>query len=174
MPQGLVSVILLCALAVLERGAHAQAKPSRSDPLPSTADLDGTLFALGPVAAAVYAGEAWDGGFGGEVMLVRIREGRPLAALGIAAGGIRFAEAGNGRLWVDVLVGTKKLFGVGLGVSGGLAVEVGDLQRPRFGWQATLWGYAGVLPYVRVGDVEDSGFFMDAGVKITLPAIRWH
>ena len=96
------------------------------------------------------------------------------SALGIALGGIRFAEAGNGRLWGDVLVGTKMLFGVGIGVSGGVAIEVGDLQRPKLGWQATLSAYAGVLPYLRVGDVEDSGFFVDAGVKIALPAIRWH
>ena len=172
-PQGLVLAILLCTLAGLESLAHAQATPSRSEPLPSTADLDGTIFALGPVAAAVYADESWDGGFGGEVLLVRVREGEPVAALGIAAGGIRFAQAGNGRLWADLLVGTQHLLGVGIGLSGGLAVEVGDLQRPKFGWQATLTGYAGVLPYLRLGDVEGSGFFVDAGIKIVLPAIRW-
>jgi hypothetical protein len=110
----------------LEARAHAQAAPSRSEPLPSSADLDGTIFSLGPVAAAVYADEAWDGGFGGEVMLVRVREGSTLAALGVAAGGIRFAEAGNGRLWGDVLVGTKKLFGVGIGPGSGGRGRCGD------------------------------------------------
>jgi len=169
-----VSAILLCALLPFE-SASAQPAPSRTEPLPRIADLDGVYVALGPVAAAVYSpdDDDWDGGFGGELMVVRVREHDLLGALGLAAGGVRFAEAGNGRLWADALVGTRTLWGLGLGLSGGLAVEVGDLQLPRFGWQATLWAYAGVMPYVRVGAVEKSGAFVDAGIKITLPALRW-
>lgn len=171
--QFVAVAILLWGLAGLERAAAAQTEAPRADPLPAVANLDGLYLALGPVASAVHSDDGWDGGFGGELMLVRVREQSPLAGLGIAAGGVRFAEAGNGRLWGDALIATKKLFGVGIGVSGGLAVEVGDLQAPRFGWQATLWGFAGVLPYIRVGAVEQSGTFVDAGIKLALPAIRW-
>lgn len=168
-------------LAIILRGlasfdsAAAQPAPARDDAAATTASLDGLYLALGPVAAAVYAAddEVWDGGFGGELMVVRVRERAWLGAYGLAVGGERFVEAGNGRLWGDFLVATKRLLGVAVGVSAGLAVEVGDLQAPRFGWQTTIWSFAGVIPYVRVGSVEKSGTFVDAGLKIALPALRW-
>ena len=155
--------------------AAAKPAPSPQNPLPEVANLDGLYLTLGPVAAAVYThGEHdWDGGFGGELMLLRVRENNVLSAIGLAAGGVHFAEAGNGRLWGDVVLANKTALGLGVGISGGLAVEVGDLQKPRFGWQATLWVYAGVIPYIRLGSLEQTGTFVDVGLKITLPALRW-
>ena len=168
-----VLAILLCSFAGFERAAAQPAAPAAT--LPDTANLDGVYLALGPVASAVYApeGDTWDGGFGGELMLVRVQERAALGALGIAAGGVRFAQAGNGRLWADVFVGNERWLGIALGVSAGVTAEVGDVQAPRLGWQATVWGFAGVIPYVRIGSVEKSGAFVDAGIKITLPAVHW-
>jgi hypothetical protein len=145
----------------------------RPGALPSAADLDGLYVAVGPVGSAISIEGAWTGGFGGELTVARVCERRALAAIGGAAGALRFAERDGGLVWVDALVGTRRLLGIPVGVSGGLAVQVDEVVPPRFGAHATLWVWAGVQPYVRVGELERSGRFVEAGVKIPLPAIRW-
>jgi hypothetical protein len=165
---------LLCTTLGAERSARAEPVADATPaPLPSAANLDGVYLALGPVASAVRGEDGWDGGFGGEALVVRVREQDALAAIGLGLGGIRFAQINKGRIWADAVAGTEKLFGVGLGVSLGVTAEVGELQAPRWGWQVTAWAFTGVVPYVRVGQVEQSGSFVDAGIKITLPALRW-
>ena len=172
-----LAFILLCASGAWERRAAAdetlEQQPADVDPMPTVQDLDGVYFLLGPVASAVYSSDDWDGGIGGEVLLVRVQERRTIAGYGLGAGAIRLVEGDKGRLWADAMVGTKRLFDVGLGLSAGVTAEVGDTQAARLGWQATVWGYAGVIPYLRVGQVRTSGTFVDAGIKIALPAFRW-
>jgi hypothetical protein len=143
-----------------------------SEPAPSTVrvtSLDGTYLALGPLAAFVRADEKWDGGFGGEIALVRVREHETLASLGIIAGALRQAVEERGRLWAEVMAGTR-LAGIhaGLGVGGGLEI---DAEKGLPAGHATVWIFAGVVPYARVGMVEGMGPFAEIGIKVLLPAI---
>jgi hypothetical protein len=115
----------------------------------------------------------WDGGFGGELSLVRVNEHRRLAGLGISLGGLQYTERSGGRLWGDLFGSTRTVAGVMTGLSLGLAVEVDEVRRWRWGAQGTLWVYAGVIPYVRMGSLQRGGLFVDVGLKIPLPALRW-
>jgi hypothetical protein len=139
----------------------------------STANLDGTYLALGPLGGAAVGRDGWTGTFGGEVLLVRVREHRPLAAVGLVAGAVRYSDVDRGRLSLDLLAASKRLLGVALGLQAGPLVEVDELRRPRFGAQAGIWLYAGIAPYLRCGTIERSGPFFELGVRIPLPAFRW-
>lgn len=152
--------ILLC------RGAGAE-------PLRSVSDLDGVYVLIGPVASATYVEEAWEGSFGGELGVVRVREHAALAALGVAAGGARFAGRDGGLLWLELVVGTGLGRSTGAGVALGADLQLDEIEPARPGAHATAWLWAGVTPYVRVGYLEESGTFFDAGVKLTLPARRF-
>jgi hypothetical protein len=113
----------------------------------------------------------WDGTFGGEAQITRVREHQTISAMGLAIGGLRYAERTGGRLWGD-LVFAHDPGPITLGLSIGATVELDDLRVPRWGGQATLWVFAGALPYVRVAAVQDSGVVVDIGLKIALPALR--
>ena len=148
--------------------------PAAARPLRATNDLDGNYVGIGLIINAVRMEGGWDGGFGGEISLTRVRENQPLSALGIAAGAMHFAKRdNNGRLWADLSLANRTLMGFTWGLSGGLSVEIDDLAPPRWGGHGTLWIFAGVIPYVRIGAVENTGIFMDFGVRVALPAFRW-
>jgi len=156
----------------LERPAHAETFESHP-PLRAAGDLDGLVLAVGPVGSAVHRDGAWDGTFGGEALLIRVREGAAVTALGVAVGGLRFAETEQGHLWLDLVTATNRPFGIAVGASAGVALEVDAVRPPRVGWQATVWAYAGVVPYIRAGRIDRSGGFVEVGLKIPLPAFRW-
>ncbi len=139
----------------------------------STADLDGIYLAVGPIAAVVRGTDGWDGAFGGELTLVRVAERRPVAAWALNLGGARFGTRNAGRLWLEGMVGTRRLVGVVVGVAAGPTVEVDEQIPPRAGIQGSVWLYAGVLPYLRVGAVRNGGRFVEIGLKLSLPAVRW-
>jgi hypothetical protein len=159
---------VLCWCAAISRPAAADDAPR----LRSTADLDGIYLALGPAGGAVYTRSSWDSGFGGEISLVRVREQEFLGALGLGIGGIRFATEDRGRIWADVQLGSRRPLGLGAGLNAGVTAELDAVIPPRWGAQATLWVFLGVLPYVRVGTIQQSGLFVDLGVKIALPVLR--
>jgi hypothetical protein len=163
----LIPVILAGLLCGLWAGS------ARADRLDSSADLDGLYLAIAPVGAAVHTETAWDATFGGELMLARITERQTIAVLGLVVGGHRYSERNTGRLWLDGLVGTRRVLDLALGLSVGPTAEVDRVIPPRFGAQATLWAYVGVMPYLRVGAVEKSGTFFEIGLRIPLPALRW-
>jgi hypothetical protein len=174
--RGLASQVLAIVLVVGPRAAQADREYSHSkadSPLPSTANLDGFYLGLGPVLAAAYQGQTWDGAFGGELVAARVHEAAPVAAIGLAFGAVRLTGSPVGRLWADVLVASKRPLGIALGLSGGISLRVGEVEPTRAGWQATVWAFAGVVPYVRAGKTGEDGGFFDAGVKIVLPAVRW-
>ena len=157
----------ICLTLAVANGT-ATAKPLRP-----IGDLDGNYVGIGLIANAVHMEGAWDGAFGGEISLSRIREEKPVAVLGLALGGMHFAKGDNGRLWAELTAANRTFFGFTWGICGGLTVEVDELDPPRWGGHGTLWLFAGVIPYVRIGAVENTGVFMDFGVKVTLPAFRW-
>ncbi len=165
-------MLVLALLLSLARAAAAEPRAA-PEPLAATANLDGLYLAAGPLGGGAVSQDGWTGTFGGEVMVVRVRERRPLAALGLVAGAIRYADAERGRLSVDLLAGTRRPFDVALGVQLGGVVEVDEIRRPRAGVQGTLWLYAGILPYVRAGTLQESGAFLELGLRIPLPAFRW-
>lgn len=117
--------------------------------------------------------DGWVGTFGAEVLVVRVTERRPLAALGVVAGAVRFSELDRGRLWVDLLAGTRRPLGLAIGLQAGGVLEVDEINRPRAGVQGTLWLYAGIVPYLRAGSVQASGTFLELGVRLPLPLVRW-
>jgi len=159
---------------LLTASTVARAEPPSPRPeLASTANLDGLYLALGPLGGASVTADGWVGTFGAEVLLVRVRERRPLAALGVVAGAVRFSELERGRLWLDLLAGSRWPLGVAIGVQAGGLLEVDEINRPRAGLQGSLWVYGGIVPYLRVGTVQESGPFFELGVGLPLPVLRW-
>jgi hypothetical protein len=60
-----------------------------------------------------------------------------------------------------------------LGAGVGPVLELGDLRHPHAGAQATFWCFAGVVPYARLGVLEASGSFVEVGISLSLPALRF-
>lgn len=156
-----LSFTSLCVAALLWQPRGAAAEPAdRGHPW---------FVALAAVGSAVRVEEAWDTGFGGEVGVGRSTDGLVVASLG----GIAYSEEERGRVWGELSLGTRWPTGWLVGVGGGPVVELDQIRAPRLGGQATVWVLAGVVPYVRVGGVEEGGMFADVGVRIAFPAISW-
>lgn len=171
---------MLCVLCAL-CGAWSDTAAAQPAPAPDGApapaavrvtSLDGTYLALGPAAAFVHADGQWDGGFGGEISLVRVRERERVAALGLAAGALRLAAVDRGRVWAELLAGSR-LAGLHAGLAAGATMEIDETRPPRWGGHATVWIFAGVVPYARLGVVEEGGPFAEMGIKIALPVVDW-
>lgn len=172
-PQGLtgktactVLCLLLCAIPWGHGHVLAQEK------LKNTNDLDGFHLSLGPLGNATYSEGGWDSAFGLEMGMHRIQERHALTALGVTGGGIWYSAREGGRAWLH-LEGATTLFGLVLGLGAGPTVDYDEMRPPRWGAQANLWLFAGVLPTLRVGKIEGSGVFAELGIRIALPALRW-
>jgi hypothetical protein len=133
-----------------------------------TSDLDGTYITVGPVAGALVIQDSWNSAVGAELSLVRLREHRLPALLGISLGGVVFDDRKGVRTWAELELGVDR-GPVKWGLSGGLAVELDRTLPPHFGAQATLWVFAGIVPYVRIGTLVESGSFFETGVMIKVP-----
>jgi hypothetical protein len=133
-------------------------------------DLDGLYFWLGPTGAASHIDAEWDSTIGASATVVRVRENSLLGTIGGSFGASRWTVRGGGRLWFDVLAGTRA--GKMVGVSAGPLLELSDLSHPRFGGSVGVWGFLGVTPFVRVGAVSDLGGFVEIGLHLALPVLR--
>ncbi len=138
--------------------------------------LDGTYLTLGPVAGALAIENSWNSAVGAELSIVRLREGHLPALLGVSLGAVVFDDRMGTRTWAELEVGFDNLLGWRLGrfapkfgLSGGLAVEFDRVRPPRLGAQGTFWIFAGIVPYVRIGTLEEVGTFFEAGVMIKVP-----
>jgi hypothetical protein len=147
--------------------------PRRTGELASAADLDGWYLWLGPGGGAAWIDDRWYSTFGAAATVVRVRERAWLGALGVSVGAARWTERDGGRVWLDALVGTRRVGGVMVGASLGPLLELGDLRHPKMGGAGAIWLFAGVVPYVRLGVVDAAGEFFEAGVQLSLPALRW-
>ncbi|HEY5923868.1 MAG TPA: hypothetical protein VIV11_19450 [Kofleriaceae bacterium] len=149
-----------------------RASPSvpTTNPTPSS-DLDGLYLWLGPTGAASRIESEWDSTIGADATLLRVRERNLIGAVGATLGGARWTVRGGGRIWLDGLLGTR-LYRM-VGISAGPILELSDFKRPQLGGSVGLWAFVGVTPYVRTGMVSDLGGFVEIGVHIALPAIRW-
>lgn len=157
----------LAALAVL--GGPGVAAADRGEGS-GAGSLDGTYLTVGPTAAAIRIDGGWDAVFGGEISLARVRERRPLAGYGLSLGAAGYTERDGGRLWADLQAATGRL-GPAIGVGIGPVVEIDDVRPPRWGAQASVWVYAGAIPYLRVGQLATTGTFFEVGLRVPLPAI---
>jgi hypothetical protein len=131
-------------------------------------DLDGTYLTAGPVAGALAIQDTWNSAVGAEVSLVRLREGRFPALLGVSLGGVVFDHLPGLRSWAEVELGIDR-WPVKFGVSAGLAAQFDRVVPPHFGAQATVWVFAGIVPYVRIGVLEELGSYFEAGLMIKIP-----
>lgn len=153
--------------------AHAAepVPPLPGPTLRATNDLDGFYVTVGPVGSLTRVQDDWVTGGGGELSFLFIREHRFPAALGLAGGGVAYAARDGGRLWLEVEAALNEPLPLPLGLAVGLASEVDQTRPARLGTQATLWTQIlGVVPFVRVGEVELAGQFVELGVMIKLPA----
>jgi len=169
---------LLCSVALADSVAINPDPPARSKPpsvgpahFRSEADTNGIYLWLAPVGAMTHADGAWDSTFGGDLAIVRIREREPLSVIGFDTGAALWTERGGGRIWFDVVAGTK-LLGKNVGLTAGPILELGDLQHPRKGASIGAWAFLGITPFARVGSVEELGTFVDVGIHIALPVYR--
>lgn len=162
----------LAALTVSHQTAAADvaAPPAQ---LRASSDLDGLQLWVGPVGAATRIEGGWDSAWGGTAALLRVREHRTVGAAGAWLGAAHYAARDGGRIWIDGVLGTRRLVGRMLGIAAGPVLELGDLHHPRAGAQASIWCFAGVVPYARLGVLEASGSFVEVGVSIAVPALRF-
>ena len=140
-------------------------------PLRPSWDLDGLYLWLGPTGAASHIDATWDSTFGAHAAVLRIRERESIGAIGGAAGATLWTEREGGRVWLDLVVGTR-LAGKMVGVTAGPIVELADLAHPRIGASVGVWGFLGITPFARVGTVHELGAFAEIGIHIALPVLR--
>lgn len=164
---------LLAALMMIGvSGAAAEPAP-RPQALRSVGDLDGLHLFVGPIGAATHVGDGWDSAWGGTLALARIRERAWLGTAGAWLGAAHYGATDGGRVWIDGIAGTRRLVGKMVGVGVGPVVELSTLRHPRFGAQASIWCFAGVVPYARLGVLDASGSFVEVGVSLSIPALRF-
>ena len=159
----------------LTAGAAADPAP-QSSPSPAPLverslheDLDGWYVHLGPEVAAVRRDDAWDSVAGGALSIARVHEHATLALVGARVMAARWT-AGGGRVGLEGMAAAP--LGTMVGISAGPLVDFGDFHHPRIGASGSIWCFAGVVPYVRVGVIEASGGFVEAGIAIPLPVWR--
>ena len=173
-PRGL-GLALAISTSVFAGAALADATGDEppSDARVETVSLDGTYLALGPRGGAVTSEEGWDAAFGAELMVYRYREDQPLSVLGASVGMIRFSELDGGHLLAEVGAGTDLARGPRLGAALGVTARHSPTRHLRYGAHATLWAFAGAIPYARVGVLQGTEIFADFGLRIALPAFRF-
>ena len=134
-------------------------------------DLDGIYLWLGPTVAASRIEGGWDSIVGGDLSVLRVREHETLATIGGSAGAAVWTERGGGRIWADMVVGTR-IGGWMVGTTAGPLVELSDVSHPRVGGSVGVFGFVGVTPFARVGYVDKLGGFAEIGVHLALPVLR--
>ena len=162
-PAPLIS--LGCAL--LAWGVGSQDVSAETLPASSR---DGLYVTAGPLGGGTRIEGEWTSGIGLEVSVVSLREQQLPALLGVCGGWYSYTEQPGGRIWLEAEAALGRPVPIGLGV--GAVAEVDRIRPPRFGVQATLWVMAGVVPYVRVGTLQERGGFLEVGLMIKLPLPR--
>jgi len=144
-----------------------------SSPRSAVANEPDRFVAVAAIGSAVRIEGTWDGAWGGEVGVGQMRDSTVLGAWAASVGLVGFSARSGGRLWGELTVGTRWPTGYLVGLGVGPAVELDRLRPPRWGGQATVWAFAGVVPYARIGALDPGGVFVDLGLRIAFPAIRW-
>lgn len=167
----------VCLLASVLPGT-ARAEPVPPDSLAS--NLDGLYLMIGVEGGPIRIDSMWDSSVGGHLGLVSYTERRRIRLVGLELGMTQYGERSGGRAWIAPAIGVS--LGALVGISGGLAAEWEPLARedgrstlptPRLGAMATAWVFAGVVPYVGVGRFAQTGSYLEIGLRLSLPAIRF-
>jgi hypothetical protein len=137
------------------------------------ADEPDRFIAVAAVGGAVRVEGEWDGAYGGELGVGQLRDAPLLSAWAASFGAVGFTARSGGRLWSELTLGTRWPTGYLVGLGAGPAVELDQIRKPRYGGQLTVWVFAGVVPYARVGALDPGGVFFDLGLRIAFPAVRW-
>ena len=162
-----VCVATIAAVVMAFGGAtHADPRPVKAT---TAANRDGHYLTIGPVAGAAYLENSWYSFAGAELSWMRLRERHTPAALGLDVGAVGWGSLPGGRLWSELQIAFDHPLPVDFGLSFGVTVEVDQVRPPRWGAQGTLWFFTGVIPYLRVGTLEEHGVFGEVGVMIKLP-----
>lgn len=167
------SVAIVLGLAGTAVAGDGEPPPQAPRKLPAHADRDGDKLFLGPVGGAISIEGTWDSAVGGELLWLRIRERRSVAAAGVGFGYASYAARDGGRLWLEAVAGTRRMGGWLIGATAGPALELGDVQHPRAGATASVWAFVGVIPYVRAGVLDEAGGFVELGLALELPVWRF-
>ena len=149
----------------------ANPAPSAPTPTATTGNLNGVYVLLGVAVAATRLDSEWDSTAGGHLTVAHNRESRAATLMGIDIGLSQFGALAGGRAWVSPVVGTRA-FGPLVGLSAGVTARWDRTLPPKWGGFASAWIFAGVVPYVTVGRLEDVGTFVEGGLRLTLPALR--
>jgi hypothetical protein len=149
------------------------ARTESASPTPAPAPSPSRFIALTILGSAVRVEGDWDSGFGGELAVGALPERVGLAAWAASVQVLTYSERSCGRAGLEGAIGTRWPTGLLVGAAAGPVVELDDVRKPRLGGQASVWVFAGVIPYVRVGTVERTGAFVDVGLRIPLPVWRW-
>jgi hypothetical protein len=166
----LVSVATLLCTSAGARLARASTD-EKIDPARGAARSH--FVAVDVIGSAVRTEGAWDTAFGGELAVGAMCDECPLAAWAAGVGLLAFAERSGGRIFAEAAAGTRWPIGLLVGASAGPVLELDEVRPPRVGGQASIWLFAGVVPYVRAGAFSEGGVFVDVGLRIPLPAGRW-
>lgn len=175
--MSIAALLVMCSTAAGDALSEPDPPPRTAPPVVGPSgfgpswDLDGTYVWLGPTGAASHVDADWDSTIGGDLAVLRIRERRPLAAIGATFGGSTWTARGGGRIWLDALAGTR-IAGRMVGVSAGPILELSELAHPRPGASVGVWLFAGVTPFARVGVVHELGPFAEIGLHVALPVYR--
>lgn len=157
-----------------DRGVESHADDACRAPPRAVAssDLDGVVLWLGPrLAMASYDGER-DSLVGLELVVGRVREQQRLSLVGGAVGAARFGAADAGRVWGQLVVGSRP-WGQWLGGSVGPLIELSSLARPKLGASVGVWVALGIVPFARLCAIDDRGVTAELGIQVPLPVRRW-
>jgi hypothetical protein len=169
----IVRLIFLTVLASSSPAPAQSAPPnisSRTSPLPFVGNLDGHYLTLA-IKGSALRGPRWDSAFGLSASYLRLREARVAALLGVSLSATRLSSARAGVVSVEAVIGTRAL-GPLAGIGGGPSARITDLAHPRWGGVATVWIFAGIVPYLRVGVHRQEDAYIEVGAQLTLPIFR--
>jgi hypothetical protein len=152
-------IVLLFVLMGVAQGEELQAESK-----------DGLYVTAGPLAGGTRLEGEWTSGIGLELSVVSLHERALPAAWGVCGGWFSYTSQPGGRIWLEAEVALARPIPFGLGV--GPALEVDKIRPPRFGVQGTLWVFAGVVPYLRAGVLQERGVFGELGIMVKLPLPR--
>jgi hypothetical protein len=175
-----MSGVCLLSSGPLAADPHSPTRPPRSGPpalapIPSedaTANLDGIYLVPGAVGGAARVEDRWDSSVGGHLSLFSVAEARAISLWGIDAGIAQYGARPGGRAWLGAVAGAGRL-GPLAGLAVGPAAEWDPVEPPRFGAQATAWLFAGVVPAITLGWFDRTGLYLELGLRLSLPAVRF-
>ena len=141
--------------------------------LPAVDDFDGFYLTAGPTLSLTRSQGDWVTAAGGELSALWLGEHCVPALVGVTFGGQFHGNRDGGRIWGEAEVAFNRPLPVPVGLAVGASMDIDHPAPADVGAHATLWMFAGVVPFIRVGSLERSGSFVELGVAFKLPWRVW-